>query len=90
MARGNNLQLRCHGDVGPLIEEDAYRDLPICRDDFRIPLAALSDFERTVLILRCFHAVKQTRIAELLDISPGEVYTTLSSALSKIRDSPRR
>lgn len=42
-------------------------------------LSDIDDFERTVFVLRCCRSVRQSRIAEMLNVSTDEVYTALSN-----------
>jgi RNA polymerase sigma-70 factor (sigma-E family) len=52
----------------------------------RRALGALTDRQRTVLVLRVFDDLSETQVAQVLDCAVGTVKATLSHALAKLRD----
>jgi len=68
------------------VEWDAQLDCIRDREALRPLLAALPERERTVVVLRFFESLPQTRIAELIGASPVHVSKLLATALTRLRD----
>ena len=67
-------------------ESDSGFDLVIDRESVKPCLAALPERERTILYLRFFGGMTQSRIAERLGISQMHVSRLLSGCCAKVRD----
>jgi RNA polymerase sigma-70 factor (sigma-E family) len=51
-------------------------------------LAALTERQRAVVVLRLFDDLSEAQVAQILDCAPGTVRATLSQALARLRSSP--
>ena len=51
-------------------------------------LAALTDRQRTVLVLRIFDDLTEVQVAQVLDCAVGTVKSTMAQSLAKLRDEP--
>jgi RNA polymerase sigma-B factor len=67
-------------------ESDSGFDLVVDREAVKPCLAALPERERTILYLRFFRGMTQSRIAEQLGISQMHVSRLLSGCCAKVRD----
>lgn len=52
-------------------------------------LAALTDRQRIVIVLRIFDDLTEAQVAQVLGCAVGTVKSTMSQALAKLRDDPR-
>jgi RNA polymerase sigma-70 factor (sigma-E family) len=52
-------------------------------------LGRLTDRQRSVLVLRVFDDLSEAQVAQVLDCAAGTVKSTLSQALTKLRNEPR-
>ena len=55
----------------------------------RSALGSLTVRQRTVLVLRVFDDLPEAQVAEILKCSVGNVKSTASRALAKLRDDPQ-
>lgn len=51
-------------------------------------LAALTERQRTVVVLRLFDDLSEAQVAQILDCAVGTVKATLSQALARLRSNP--
>lgn len=52
-------------------------------------LATLTDRQRTIVVLRIFDDLSEAQVAQVLGCAVGTVKSTMSQALTKLRDDPR-
>jgi RNA polymerase sigma-70 factor (sigma-E family) len=52
-------------------------------------LAALTERQRAVVVLRLFDDLSEAQVAEILGCAPGTVRATLSQALARLRSNPQ-
>lgn len=58
------------------------------RDAVREVLAALTERQRAVVVLRLFDDLPEVQVAQILGCAPGTVKATLSQALARLRRDP--
>lgn len=81
--RQHRLQLRLVGD-----QRTAHRiDEPsVTHEELRAALAALSELDREVIVMRCWDGLAVTEIAAILDRTPNAVSVRLHKARQKMLD----